>query len=65
LSDCRAWCQGLDDAGLAHARRALRVSLPEFEVSFEGAGGLVVLFTLPAGSYATMALRELINFDLV
>ncbi len=61
LSDCAAWCDGLGAAGLRCARRALRVPVAEFSVAFEAADRLTVSFVLPAGAYATMAVRELVN----
>jgi len=65
LAGCSAWCRGLDAAGLKSARRALRVPLRELEVGFEAADRLMVSFALPAGAYATMAVRELIDSDPV
>ena len=65
LAGCTAWCHGLDAAGLKRARRALRVPLLELEVAFEAADRLMVSFALPAGAYATMAVRELVDSDPV
>jgi tRNA pseudouridine13 synthase len=65
LRDCAPWCQGLGGAGLKHARRALRVPLAELEVAFEMPDRLSVGFVLPAGAYATMAVRELVDTDWV
>jgi tRNA(Glu) U13 pseudouridine synthase TruD len=43
----------------------LRVPLAELGVAFEAADRLLVTFVLPAGAYATMAVRELIDSDPV
>lgn len=61
LADCSAWCDGLLGAGLAHARRALRVPVSGLEATFEAPDRLLLAFALPAGAYATMVLRELVD----
>jgi tRNA pseudouridine13 synthase len=53
--------QGLERAGLEQERRALRVCVSELQWHHE-AGTLRVQFSLPAGAYATSALRELIRW---
>lgn len=63
LAECGAWRDALSGAGLRHARRALRVPLAGLELDFEAPDRPVVGFALPAGAYATMALRELVNVD--
>ena len=63
LSGCAPWCDGLLAARLKSARRALRVPLTELEVAFESANRLTISFALPAGAYATMAIRELVDTD--
>ena len=65
LAGCAAWCDGLGAAGLRSARRALRVPVAELGLVFEAADRLTVSFVLPAGAYATMAVRELVNTDSV
>lgn len=65
LADCTAWCDGLVAAGLKSARRALRVPLAELGVDVEATDRLLLTFVLPAGAYATMAMRELIDSDPV
>lgn len=50
---------GLVAAGLAQERRALRIVLREPAFSLEG-DGLTLAFQLPAGSYATAVLREML-----
>lgn len=59
LADCHAWIEGLAAAGLEHARRALRVMPGELQASVAAGDAVVLAFTLPAGAYATMVLREL------
>ena len=61
LAECAPWCDGLIAARLEHARRALRVPLASLEVAFEAPDRLLLSFALPAGAYATMAVRELVN----
>ncbi len=61
LSPFDEWRNGLEHVGLAQERRALRVRLPDLDWSFEPEGGLLLRFFLPAGCYATVLLRELIQ----
>lgn len=57
------FCQGLEKAGLKQSRRALRVRPDKLEWTYRPEQGqLAVHFELPAGAYATVILRELINF---
>ena len=53
--------QGLADAAVAMGRRALRVKLQNLRWQFIGAADLQLAFFLPAGSYATSVLREMIK----
>lgn len=54
------FCSGLEQAGMKQERRALR--LPVRELQWQLADELLTLsFFLPAGSYATVVLRELID----
>lgn len=60
------WIQGLEQLGLKQDRRALRVLPKEFvwqwlndDNSENNTAALKVKFSLPAGSYATMVLREI------
>ena len=64
LAGCTAWCDGLVAAGLKSARRALRVPLVKLGVAFEAADQLLLTFDLPAGAYATMAVRELLDAQM-
>jgi tRNA pseudouridine13 synthase len=54
------WCAGLADAGLKQERRALRLPVPDLAADQED-DGLRLRFTLPAGSYATVVLREILE----
>ena len=63
LAECGAWRDGLVAARLDAARRALRVPVAELEVAFEDADRLSLSFVLPAGAYATMAIRELVESE--
>ncbi|HVT31758.1 MAG TPA: tRNA pseudouridine(13) synthase TruD [Rhodanobacteraceae bacterium] len=50
---------GLAKAGLVQQRRALRLPVQNLEHAWEHDGSLVAEFELPAGSFATVVLREL------
>jgi tRNA pseudouridine13 synthase len=63
LAECGAWRDGLVAARLEAARRALRVPVAGLEVECEGADRLSLSFVLPAGAYATMAIRELVESE--
>jgi tRNA pseudouridine13 synthase len=55
----RDLADGLARAGLGQQRRALRLRVEGLAHEWEGDGALVVEFRLPAGSFATVVLREL------
>lgn len=55
----RDLAEGLAKAGLAQQRRALRLRAQSLLHEWEADGSLVVEFRLPAGSFATVVLREL------
>jgi tRNA pseudouridine13 synthase len=55
----RDLADGLAKAGLGQQRRALRLAAAGFVHEWEVDGSLVVEFRLPAGSFATVVLREL------
>jgi tRNA pseudouridine13 synthase len=63
LAECGPWCDALLAAGLEHARRSLRVPLSGLEATLEAPDRLLLAFALPAGAYATMAVRELVDID--
>lgn len=53
-------CRGLEAAGLVQERRALRLLPLDLAYQYDTGAGLVELsFTLPAGCFATVVLREL------
>ena len=52
--------QGLIASGVEKARRALRINVANMEWMFSNQSTLQLRFTLPAGSYATALLREII-----
>jgi tRNA pseudouridine13 synthase len=54
------WCEGLAAFGLVQERRALRLPLADLTADRVD-DGLMFRFSLPAGSYATTVLRELID----
>lgn len=60
LAQWGAWRAGLEEAGLKQERRALRLPVTGLEWSF-GDGTLELAFSLPAGSYATAVLAELLE----
>ena len=53
------WIEGLTDSGLKQERRALRLDIESLGLEWAGDSELILRFTLPAGSYATTALREI------
>ena len=55
------FCMGLEEAGLKQQRRSLRL-LPEMMTWEFSDDSLCVSFFLPAGSYATMVMRELVDY---
>jgi tRNA pseudouridine13 synthase len=57
------WIAGLAEAGLRQERRALRLDPEYLESDWPAADELRLCFTLPAGSYATVLLRELVDWD--
>lgn len=61
LAPCAGWVQGLAAAGLKQERRALRVIPDNATWSWPQADELLLEFSLPAGSYATSVLRELVR----
>lgn len=59
LADDDEWRKGLETAGLKQQRRSLRVIPGDFTWSTELPETLRLIFTLPAGSYATSVVREI------
>lgn len=52
---------GLVSSGLEQSRRALRINIPDLHWHFIDPSTLSLSFSLPAGSYATAVLREIIS----
>ncbi|MDX1251070.1 MAG: tRNA pseudouridine(13) synthase TruD [Gammaproteobacteria bacterium] len=63
LADCEPWRDGLEQAGLEQQRRALRLKVDDLRWKFEGSDSVLLEFQLPAGSYATVVLREIVNYS--
>jgi len=63
VRDYAVFTQGLENAGLEQARRALRLPLKDLAWTVDDAQTLVLEFFLRAGAYATAVLRELVNTD--
>ena len=55
--------EGLEKIGMEIARRPLRLPVPDLRWEFCGDSALRLCFTLPAGAYATVVLREIVSFD--
>ncbi|MES9991172.1 MAG: tRNA pseudouridine(13) synthase TruD [Candidatus Thiodiazotropha sp.] len=56
------WRNGLEHVGLEQERRALRVPLKDLSWQFDAEECLAISFFLPAGCFATVLLRELLNY---
>lgn len=56
--------RGLESAGLAQERRALRLRVAELRHEWESADALVLEFRLAAGAFATAVLRELCDWNV-
>ncbi len=63
LAPWQDWVAALDREGLAAARRALRLIPQGFSAEWHGPTTLALAFRLPAGAYATVVLRELVECD--
>jgi tRNA pseudouridine13 synthase len=61
LAEWDGWRRGLEAAGLRQDRRSLRLPVHDLAWRRVGQDGLEVGFTLPAGSFATAVLRELVD----
>jgi tRNA pseudouridine13 synthase len=64
INACDELAQGLVNSGVEKARRALRVNVENLDWRFSDLTTLKLSFTLPAGSYATSLLREIIGIAL-
>lgn len=63
LRGCEVLQAGLEAFGLKHERRPLRLKVSDLTVCIETADVLRLAFVLPAGGYATMVLRELVDVE--
>lgn len=61
LQPFESWRLGLEQLGLEQERRPLRVKLDSLQWQFEAEDVLTLTFTLPAGAFATVLLRELMD----
>lgn len=61
LAACADWREGLERAGLEQERRALRVRVEQLCWEWEDEGSLRLEFSLNAGAYATVVVRELVE----
>ena len=59
LAPYSAWCDGLEQLGLKQERRCLWLPVNNLQWNISGQS-IELHFSLPAGSYATSVLRELI-----
>ncbi|MFQ5487557.1 MAG: tRNA pseudouridine(13) synthase TruD [Gammaproteobacteria bacterium] len=62
LSAETSWCRALEEVGLKHQRRALRVIPQALQWRLADDDSLTLTFTLPSGCYATSVLREVVGF---
>ncbi|MEW8050442.1 MAG: tRNA pseudouridine(13) synthase TruD [Candidatus Thiodiazotropha sp.] len=62
LSDFETWRHGLEHVGLEQERRSLRIGLRDLAWCFIEGECLELSFFLPAGSFATALLRELVDY---
>ncbi|WP_333687036.1 tRNA pseudouridine(13) synthase TruD [Methylococcus capsulatus] len=63
LAQCAEFREGLERCGLEVGRRALRLPVPDLEFAGVEDSACELTFSLPAGTYATTVLRELVEFD--
>ncbi len=63
LESYTSWRNGLEHVGLEQDRRALRIGVADLTWSFPQDSQLLLAFSLPAGCYATVLLRELLLVD--
>lgn len=57
------FCKGLEDAGMKQERRSLRLMPENMQWSMESGQKLIIEFGLPAGSYATSVIREVLRMN--
>ena len=62
-SELPVLCGGLERIGMETSRRPLRLPVPDLSWEFCEASTLRLCFTLTSGAYATVVLREAVNFE--
>jgi tRNA pseudouridine13 synthase len=62
-AECPILSEGLARLGMQPGRRPLRLPVPDLSFEFCDADTLSLSFSLPAGAYATVVLREAIAFE--
>ncbi len=55
-------CDGLEKHGLKQERKALRLNVKDLRYTYSEKGGVCLIFSLPAGAYATSVLSEIGDF---
>ena len=63
IESFRQLCEGLEGTGMQQERRSLCLFSEGLEWNFGQKGRFMLSFSLPAGSYATSILRELIDYQ--
>lgn len=63
INENQALAEGLIKLDLSSARRALRVMVNDLQWEFQNESNLLLKFSLPAGSYATALVRELVELE--
>lgn len=61
-AECPVLCEGLERKGMEPSRRLLRLTVPDLGFEFPDETRLRLSFSLPAGAYATVVLREAVAF---
>lgn len=61
-AECPVLCEGLERAKMEPSRRPLRLTVPDLGFAFPDETSLRLSFSLPAGAYATVVLREAVAF---
>jgi tRNA pseudouridine13 synthase len=64
LAEYAGMIDGLAAAGVRHDRRALRMRVKDLSWQWQADENLELCFSLPAGSYATVVLRELVDYQV-
>ena len=62
-AECPLLCEGLERKAMEPARRPLRLPVPDLSFEYPDETTLSLSFSLPAGAYATVVLREAVDFE--